>query len=576
MINILDEKSINKIAAGEVIERPASVVKELIENSIDAGSTSVEVEVRASGVNLVRVADNGCGMSVEDAEKACLAHATSKIKDASELESVKTLGFRGEGLSSIAAVSQIDLITCSQDAETGTYLYLENGKITSKRPTGRAKGTTIEVRNLFYNVPARKKFLRKEATELSEIVNVFGRFILSHTDIEFKLSHGDRVLLHATCDMDLASRVGLVMGEDVALSSLAIPETKNRYKIRGLVSTPAATRKDRKSQIFFINGRFVKSRVLNDAVYDAYRSMLERGRHPSAVIFMNVPTSQIDVNVHPTKLQVKFNEENSVRKELSSAIKAAFVSVKEEVVSIPEPKISSEVIADPVVIESQEEFTYTENIDKTSLDKGEAPRPVKPIEPDIQAFNQVSGDIFQVGNCYIVQVEDDGMVITDQHAAHERVLYELFSESILSGKIDSQNLLFPVKLELSASQVIVMDKITDSFRPLGFQIEHFGDRSYVVQAVPAVIKDSDIKTVVYDILSDISEMDLKKIDVTDELIKLTACRAAIKAGDPLSKREMFYLLEQLKGCDLPFTCPHGRPTVLNVTVEELEKRFRRT
>ncbi len=592
-INILSEEVIGKISAGEVVERPASAVKELIENSIDAGADSVAVELEAAGQSLIRVADNGEGMTSEDAKIACHRHSTSKIKYTSDLDHIDTLGFRGEALSSIASVSQMDITSSSRSKgkDAGIYLYLESGEILKSRPAGRALGTTVEVRNLFYNVPARRKFLKKESTELAEIVNVVGRFIVAYPHIEFKLTHGDRCLLHATKDMALLERVQLVLGGDAGKDLVEVRSREGKYGISGYISRPSSTRKDKRSQLFFVNGRFIRSKPLADAVYDAYRSLLERGRYPAVVLFMQVSPEEVDVNVHPTKQEIKFGDEKEVKDAVTRAIKDQFSRIKEDgtcgtpLLAAGAPvsgEAESAVLSD--VAPAQTEFSY--DLEKSSvsskMDATEKKRNswsedrMTDSRGDGQkALSKREEDIFQVGASYIVRIGKDSIKIIDQHAAHERVFYEFFSKASESRPVEVQNLLFPIRIDLSASEAVLMEKITGNFKTLGFYIEAFGDNSFIVQAVPAVLRDRDIKTVIYDILTDLASRDLAKINIIDELVKLTSCRAAIKAGDDLSKEEMYAVLNELEKCELPFTCPHGRPTVLEITLEELEKRFRR-
>ncbi|MFC1480106.1 DNA mismatch repair endonuclease MutL [Candidatus Omnitrophota bacterium] len=582
-INVLSDELIGKISAGEVVERPASVVKELVENSIDAGADSIEIEVDRAGQSLIRVADNGGGMSPEDALLACRRHSTSKISEIDDLDDIRTLGFRGEALSSIAAVSQMDLISCAQPGASGVYVYLENARALKTKPAGRARGTTVEARNLFYNVPARRKFLKKESTELSEIVNVIGRFIIVRPGIEFKLTQGERCLLHAPKDMSTIERVQLVLGGDISRGMVDLASSDEKYKITGYISQPSNTRKDKRAQVFFVNGRFIRSKVLSDAVYDAYRSLVERSRYPGAILFLEVSPREIDVNVHPTKLQVKFNDERAVKNAVTGAIKKRFEELKQIAHGLQgtgtmpsagfvreNDPAETEIPETPVLTglsEVQNEFSYDKDLsggsgqDLSAEGKESVPRPV--------------GAFFQLGGCYIVQIKSDGITITDQHAAHERILYEFFSKASKGATAEVQNLLFPVRIDLSAGEVVIMEKAMENFRILGFYIEPFGEKSFIVQAAPAILGDRDVKAVIYDVLTDLAPCDLAKVDLADELVKLTSCRAAVKAGDVLSGREISSLLDQLARCDLPFTCPHGRPVTLDITVDELEKRFRR-
>jgi len=569
-INILTDSTIGKIAAGEVVEKPASAVKELIENSIDAGADSIEIEVESAGQSLIRVADNGAGMLPKDAEISCQRHTTSKLKDISDLETIRTLGFRGEALSSISAVSKVDITTFNEEKSSGTHIYLESGEILKIRPAGRSKGTTVAVRDLFYNVPARRKFLKKEASELSEIVNTVGRLAISNPGIEFKLEQEKRSLLYAAKDMDTLARISLILGKDVSDHMVKIGSLSEKYKITGFVSRPSNTRRDRRNQIFFINGRYFQSKLLSDALYGAYRSMLERGRFPSAVLFIETDPGEIDVNVHPSKLLVKFKDERSLKNDVINAVKTSFDIVKQQVADRGHAESGEKIVSGPGDLAhcddnvSQTEFSYTL---KESF--------LRPVSSDRGMGLFEKGDIFQIGGCYIARIKGDRINVTDQHAAHERVLYEVFTNAAQKGAPEVQQLLFPERIDLSASEAVVVEKVMKDLGSLGFQVEAFGEKSFVVQAVPAIIKDRDVKTVVQDMISDIAELNLSKTEYVDQIIKIASCRGALKAGDRLGREEMWALLEQLERCSLPFTCPHGRPTQFDITLDEMEKRFRR-
>lgn len=584
-IRVLSEEVIGKISAGEVVERPASIVKELVENSIDAGSDSIDIDIEAAGQALIRVADNGCGMGQEDAKMACLRHATSKISEVGDLDRLNTFGFRGEALASIAAVSQMEIITRSMLEPSALSLQVESGEVRRVRPTGRDRGTTIEVRNIFYNVPARRKFLKKEATELAEMADVVGRFIVSYPNVEFKLSHGPKTLFRAPKSMGLEDRIRMVLGNEAGGEMVGISFNAGACAVSGFISRPSSTRKDRSGQLFFVNRRYVKSKMLGDVIDDAYGSMLERGRYPAAVLFVEVPPDGVDVNVHPTKLLVKFDDEKSVKSAVRDAIRVKFDELKREmssVTAVPGGLTGSTPRADRSLPDqntahdapgAQAQFIY----DLTQ--EREAHK--APSWQWMHAYGRgshTSGknhDMFQVGDCYIVRLNEELIEITDQHAAHERVFYEFFTKAVRGGAPEVQNLLFPVRLDLSASDAVIMSKLLDLFASLGFYVEHFGERSYLVQAVPAILKDRDVKTVVMDALSDLADKDLAKMDIVDEMVKIMSCRAAVKAGDKLSTDEMRSILDQLYGCELPFTCPHGRPTVIEIKVDDLEKMFRR-
>jgi DNA mismatch repair protein MutL len=580
-IHVLTEDVIGKIAAGEVVERPASVVKEMVENSIDAGATSVDVEIQEAGQSLIRVADNGCGMSEEDVKLAFLRHATSKLKNISDLESMRTFGFRGEALASISSVAQLEVTTCQDEKKGGFYAWFESGTIQKTRPASRVRGTTIEVKNLFYNVPARKKFLKKDSTELAAIIDTFGRFMVSYPGVEFKLTHGSRVIMQAGTALGLLDRVRIVLGADIAGQLIPISGGSEGYSFSGYVSKPSFTRKDNYAQIFFVNKRYVKSKALSDALSAAYDSLLERGRVPSGVIFVDADPARLDVNIHPAKLLVKFDDEKAVKKAFAGVVRSNIMSLKDDLANNVAVQYNIKGIspdtrpARPVIAEHQSEFAYdvkapAEGAPLATAGRVEAMPGMK--REDILAE---WGQVFQVGACYIIKIEADKVVITDQHAAHERILYEYFSKVSRSGDADIQSLLFPVRLDLSPSESVVMEKVKGKFKTLGFDIDPFGNNSYVIQSVPAAIKDRDVKTVVRDMLNDMANEPGVKLEALEELIKIASCRAAIKAGDKLNKEEMIVLLSRLKECDMPFTCPHGRPVSFDINTDELEKRFRR-
>lgn len=585
-VQVLDDQVIGKISAGEVVEKPASVVKELMENALDAGADSIDIEIENSGKTLIRIADNGEGMSAGDARLSCMRHATSKLRDIEDLESLKTLGFRGEALASISAVSVMEIITRSGDAPEGISLSLENGKVLRERPAGRVRGTTVEVRNIFYNVPARKKFLKKDSTELSAIVDIVGKYVISRAGTGFVLKQKGREIFNVPPDTDLLERIRVVMGNGTAGGMVGVDFSSGKYRIKGYVSRPACTRKDRNAQVFFVNDRFVRSKLISAALQDAYRSLLERGRYPLCVLFIDTDQKSVDVNIHPTKLLVKFQDEKELRETVITGIKEVF-SVTKADGKIPYGDghelngagrhETFKVPVYPEIPDEQKEFEYDRDFMKglTYEKKGASPVAV-PAKPHggsgiLESWNSV----FQVGSCYIVQLKDDRIVVTDQHAAHERILYEHFSRRVDSMSGEVQNLLFPVKIDLSASESVVMNRIIGEFKILGFEIEPFGQNTFIIRSAPPILKDRDIKSVISDVLADMSEGRLAEMEVIDELVKVTSCRAAIKSGDRLTSDEMITLLEQLKRCELPFTCPHGRPTSFDITLDELEKRFRR-
>lgn len=567
-INLLSEETIGKIAAGEVVERPASVVKELMENSIDAGADSIEVEIDRAGQNLIRVADNASGMDAEDVVMAFKRHATSKISRIEDLEKITTLGFRGEALASIAAVSQIDITTRKETSEAGCYMYVESGEIQKSRPAARDRGTTIEVRNLFYNVPARRKFLKKESTEMSEIAEVFSRMILSHPDVGFRLVQGGRCILDASLGMDLRGRIGLVLGEDAPSGMTPVAFSQGDISIEGFVSIPSFTRKDKRWQIFFVNGRYIRSKTLSEALYIAYKSLLERGRYPGCVLFITIPPEKIDVNVHPAKLEIKFDDESAVKASIEATVENCFKKAKRT----SEITVEDDLSILKEVPDLQKEFNY--GVPPGVYERG-GKTDVLPCSLGADGNRLSFSRMFQLGNSYIVRVKGESLIITDQHAAHERVLYEFFSKTFSGKSVESQGLLFPVKIDLSATEAIVMENIIAGLSKLGFDIESFGARSFITRSIPSLLKPQQTENVIRDLISDLSVSAPVKTEYMEELVKLVSCRAAIKAGEVLDITEMEELFLQLDKCELPFTCPHGRPVTIEISSTELEKRFHR-
>ncbi len=569
-IKILPKNIVNKIAAGEIVERPASVVKELVENSLDAESKNISIEVKKAGKQLIRVADDGLGMTPEDAELSCLRHSTSKISSSDDLENIKTLGFRGEALASISSVSNMRVISCIDSKQGATDIYLEGGDIIDKKITGRAKGTTVEVRDLFFNTPARRKFFKTDTTEFSHITNIVGHFILAFPDVEFKLTHGGKNIFNITKDMDLKDRINCVLGKDLFDNLLKIDSVESLFKLHGYISKPEYTRKNRRSQIFFVNKRYIQNSTLSHALYQGYFSLVERGRYPAAVVFMDIKPNQIDVNIHPTKLEIKFLSQSIVHDKFQNAVRQTIQKFKLE--SGEETNFGSTArIQDNIKTRFDSKNFQKKEL---SFDFEKSQNIFEELSYD-EYLETEQGEFYQLDNTYIVNVFFDKIRITDQHAAHERILYEIFSKAIKEGKIQKQNLLLPERIDLSREDIILLKQKKNLFNKMGFEIEEFGQGSFNIQAIPAILKEKNTKKIFRDILDDIKDLGKGKQNLTEEIVKITACKAAIKAGDKLSVREIQMLLRDLKQCELPFTCPHGRPTQIEIDKRELEKRFHR-
>lgn len=573
-INILDEATINKIAAGEVIERPASVVKELIENSIDAGATDIKVEVEGNGIQAIRVTDNGHGMSRDDASIAFQKHATSKISNARDIENVRTLGFRGEALSSITAVARVEIITKQKDDMAGTRIVVHGGEVMSVGETGAATGTSVKVEDLFYNTPARKKFLKKGRTELAHIVDVVTKNALGHNHISFTLTHEGRELFRFPASGELFDTIVHIYGPEIARELIPIVFKSGLIDIKGYISKPGITRSNKDHQVFFIGERLVSSRAIANAVMLGYYTMLPKGRYPMAILKISLEPGEIDINVHPAKKHIRLSHELAVIDEVAEGVRKAIESHE------PVPKTqkttqtalyAGSLPVKPVIREDRSGFKIpvldTERrLKHTGRMLFDADRK-KEFRYDIQLLGQID-------NVYIIAVSGDGLVIIDQHAAHERVLYEQVLES---GRTASQELITPVNLELDSKERVLMKDYIPYLEQFGFSVSEFGPDSFAVTSIPNVLGRLEDTSVVHDIISDVLSEGRKRDEtgIFEHISKSTACRGAIKAGAALTFEQMENLVDQLNNSKNPHTCPHGRPTIIEYDREDLDKLFKR-
>ncbi|SNQ62467.1 DNA mismatch repair endonuclease MutL [Candidatus Methanoperedens nitratireducens] len=574
-IHILDEATINKIAAGEVIERPASVVKELIENSIDAEASDIRIEVIQGGKKLIRIIDNGCGMSKEDAALSFVKHSTSKISRSEDIENVVTMGFRGEALSSITAVAKVEIITKTKDDMAGTKITVHGGKLESISETGAADGTMIMVEDLFYNTPARKKYLKSDTTELAHITDVVTKNALGHNDVSFTLLHNGNEILRSPAS-ELRDTIIHIYGQEVARAMVAVDFDSRFAKVTGFVSKPAVTRGGIDSQSFYINNRSVGSRALSFALRDGYGTLIPKGRFPVAVLKIFIATGEVDVNVHPTKNQVRLSHEREVSNAMSEAVKRAFsdenlapavkIPVKQSLLYEQTPQSPAIIREEPVfkypVKDTERRLRQTERyvIDELKIKSDEAPQ-VKILG--------------QVGSLYVVAKTTDGLVIIDQHAAHERVLFEQVRESKRS---DSQELIVPINIELEPREKALMKESIPYLEEFGFRISGFGQDTFAVTAVPNILGKLEDPGLVHDIMADILSEGKIKDDtgIFERITRSIACRGAIKAGADCSSDQMESLIKQLFKTENPYTCPHGRPTMISFNRQELDKLFKRS
>ena len=541
-IKILPPEVSSKIAAGEVIERPSSVVKELIENSLDAGATEISIEAHNGGVSYLRVTDNGCGLSAAEAEIAIRRHATSKITELDDLEHIHTLGFRGEALPSIASVCEVEILTRDSGSSAASYLHLENGNVTEREKKSRPQGTTITVHRLFQNFPARLKFLKSASTESGHITTLVSQYALAFPEVKFELIIDGRSSLRTTGDAKLRSSVAVVYGLETAKKMLEVEGTDGMLYVQGLVSPPTVERSTRSYMSFFVNRRYVRNAPLARAVETAYEGMLMTGRHPVAVINITIPPEEVDVNVHPTKLEVKFRNNNTV-------FTALVRTVRDALAKSPLPAVRPGA-------EDASSQTLWERF------------PLNAALPPLRAVGQLSSS-------YILAEGEDGLYLVDQHAAHERILFDKILSQRAQKKPEVQGMLEPLAVELSPQQEQAMTACGSLLNEFGFTIEPFGERTCLVRAVPAVLNGNNLKEAIMELLDEIgSEQDVQKRDT--RAAQSLACHGAIRAGQMLNGSEMAGLVKQLERTSQPRTCPHGRPTTIHLSSQQLKKEFGRT
>lgn len=608
-ILVLDEATANQIAAGEVVERPVSVVKELVENSLDAGASKISVELVEGGADCIKVVDNGSGMSSEDATLCFQRHATSKIKIAADLHRIVTLGFRGEAMASIAAVAKVTLITRQEEDLAGTKVVIEAGEIKEVSPVGCPVGTSIEVKDLFYNTPARKKFLKTATAETNQISDMLSRIALARPMVRFELRSGGKVLFFSPGTGMLKDTAASIYGVENVRSMLEVNYQGSLLSLTGLISKPVLTRASRLYQNFFINGRYIRSALLSSILQQSYQNLIPAGRFPIAVLQLKLDPAQVDVNVHPTKMEVRFAREKEVQQELLEALSQTLSLPKvipglweimpgrsqEKLVTTEQPtsankEINTTKVPDTIQSKEQMSFSLPQPAPQTARVKEEPlfrPREItSPATHQVQEHKdnyQAADNIFpyltpvgQVPPTYVLAYGDAGLYIIDQHAAHERVLYEKYFK-LLQEKAQSQMLLQPITLEIPQHEAqLVIQHILD-FQAVGFILEHFGGDTFLLRGVPAGAADAP-REIFLDLLARLREMPGQKLDqglVIEQLAASMACRDAVKAKAHLGNSEIKALLEGLAQCQQPFCCPHGRPTLIHITHEELKKRFKR-
>ena len=638
-IRILSDNVANKIAAGEVVERPSSVIKELLENSLDAGATEIRIDTENAGRRLMRIQDNGCGMLRDDAMLAFERHATSKLSDVKDLLAIATLGFRGEALPSIASVSRLLLETRSLEEQTGAAVEFAGGKLLRCDEIARPSGTTITVRDLFFNVPARKKFLRSDQTELAHIGSLVTHYSLGHANKRFELYHEGRELLNVTPVETIRERAFQVFGSDamhdlvdIGIKTFAQPES-GEFILEGLLSGPHVQRQNRNSIYLFVNGRLVKDKVLLHAITAAYYSLMPAGCFPFALLFLNCDPAEVDVNVHPAKTEVRFRQGPAVHDFVRDALREVLMesrpvssmpvmpvspqiqretqreTQRQHAAALPFSEFTAFVTEEPAPLESAVPETASESEVPNYLPEITIvpPRPIPPPPPAAPAASTPTlrrvpdthgalaslgpewdradtlsalpdlRPLGQIHDSFIVAAGRDGLWIIDQHVAHERILFEQVLRQRAAGTVEIQQLLMPLVLQLSPAQQFEYARIADELNAYGFDTEPFGQRTIAIKAAPAGVGPGDIEKIVYEIL-EIAENELRTASLDEirrNVCATIACRAAIKVNMRLEPVKIEWLLRALSACDYPMTCPHGRPIALRYSTRDILKSFHR-
>jgi DNA mismatch repair protein MutL len=622
-IRLLPEALACQVAAGEVVERPASVVKELVENSLDAGATNIEVRVQRGGIALIRVTDDGCGMNRDDALMCLERNATSKIRTKEDLAAITTLGFRGEAIPSIASVSKFRLATREPGALTGTEVIITGGKLERVNDCGEPPGTQIEVRSLFFNLPARRKFLRTEATEYAHLEQVLKTQAIAHEAVRFSLVRDERLAFQLPATTSLRERIGGLVGSDLASRLLEIePLEQKGVKVRGFIGPPGMGRGDRRQQLTFLNGRPVEAAIVSRALREGYHTALMKGQYPVTFLFLETDPSAVDVNVHPAKREVRFHDGYAVQDAIVAAVSRALrermtrpvsgVGLTGSSTALPRAvEVQEDLIApaalystprlDPrpaALFTSLERQRHEQRVSEQgpvgdptrSIPASEAvvpetdePTPVAApaTEPEPAAAEKPKASDYRVigvlGKLYVLLEAKEGLVLMDQHAAHERVLFEELRRRLEAGGAPAQRLLAPLMVDLTPRDFDLVSRHLDTLERLGFSAEPFGGNTLKLDALPAFLKRDDPAAFLHEVIREIRVASdrMSSLRLGEDLIATTVCRAAVKANDTLKEPELRRLLEDLLACDMPYCCPHGRPTLIQIGYAELERKFGR-
>lgn len=601
-IHVLPNHIINQIAAGEVVERPASILKELLENSVDANATEIKISVEDGGIKSIKIVDNGTGMSPEDARTAFLPHSTSKLKNIEDLNSLFTLGFRGEALASISSVSKIELVTKQEGEISGYQVKMDAGEVVEESESGAVEGTSINVQEIFFNTPARKKFLKTVPTELRHIIKTFTDTVIAHPEIRFSLDNNEKKLYDLPATKDLKERLRNLIGEDFTNNSFEIVYD-GIVKITGLVGLPKIATSRKNTQIIIVNDRPISNTTISAGVKDAFHSAIANNQYPQFVLNIKLDPSKVDVNVHPRKQEVRFSNQQEIFKAVRNAVKAGLQRALQEdtddklagVPYISKPSAFSPSFEKKESDGVRDSFSYESKRDKTSVQDSLSftknlfdaiPEKTLPWEnEDFEAKESLFAEkqtypVYQLMNAYLITSNGTAIQIIDQHAAAERVTYEKLMKSVSAKKVEMQSLLIPFELELNAQELLILAENLEYLSDFGIQVEEFGMNSFVVRQIPVELKDSDLNAFVKELIQDLTQKEEDEQNqyekLKENILTTMACHSSVRVGDHMSQQEIEQLVADLKSCDLPYSCPHGRPIIFEVPISELDKKFKRT
>ena len=578
MIKKLSSNLINQIAAGEVVDDPKSIIKELIENSIDAKSKKINIYIEKGGIDKILIVDDGIGIIKDDLKMAFERFATSKISSQKDLNNIKTLGFRGEALPSIASVSRILLKSRYYKNKSAYQITYDAGKLIDLIPSDLEEGTSIEISKLFYNIPARKKFLKSEQYEYRKILKLFKSVCLSNPKISFILSHNNREIYNFKSE-SLINRIESLYGEKVSSSCIKLDFMKEEYKVTGYIGNLSLVKKRKENQFLFINSRYAENKLINNSVYSAYRSLLDRGEYPFYILFLNISGHLVDINVHPKKEEVKFRNELQVQYVIKKAVSEKLKNVIQVIPNYSNVQISklnearpTELAFSDSVIEKQDIVSMQTNAYDENIKNAEI-RFSKTLDNGDKSI--ITSNIWQIHNKYILTEITSGLIIVDQHVAHERILYENAKHALEGEGLESQSILFPKTIQFTENDFTYISEIFDYLKKIGFNLRVFGDNSIIIEGVPPDLSYGREEEVINDILEHYIKTKTTNSSFIEYMSATYACKAAIKAGDRLDEKECISLIDRLFSTEHPYYCPHGRPIIINLTLDDLDSRFER-